>query len=339
MTRGMLEVSGKIDLSQFWPTGESDADTVKVTISGANAFKFRPHPDVPFKVTHAFEGATVKGKVRKAVIDKQGRITIRLQGIDAPELHYRPTAPTLEGKKPTPTQRKKFNAANGNFRQKFGETAAVALAGLLSKAEQSPVECTVRTAVDEPSDVFDAFGRFIGNIIITVGGKELDANLWLCANGWAFPTFYVSMTPQEISDVVTRSEAARKKKLGIWRYVSANLKPFDRALLFRNHGAPAPTSDQGPVIMPKLFRRRSTFEIAQIAKIASGGSFKKYLELEPDACFETSEFLDAGHSAATPHRLDEFVSAGGTFMVAAKDLIFQEQKSQLIGKNGKPTHW
>ena len=30
MFKGLLEVSGTIDLNQFWPAGESDADTVKV---------------------------------------------------------------------------------------------------------------------------------------------------------------------------------------------------------------------------------------------------------------------------------------------------------------------
>src|SRR4029077_14423031 len=134
MPKGLLEVSGTIDLAQFWPTGESDADTVKVLLSGPNAFRFTLHPGAPSKVTHAFEGATVKGKVSKPAIDKEGRVTIRLQGIDAPELHYRPTAPTLNGKKPTPAKRAKFPAANGNFRQKLGETAAIALGEFLAKA-------------------------------------------------------------------------------------------------------------------------------------------------------------------------------------------------------------
>src|SRR5215467_5510771 len=113
MPQGLLEVSGTIDLAQFWPAGESDADTVKVLLSGPDAFTFRPHPGAPSSVTHAFEGATIKGTVSKPAIDKQNRVTIRLQGIDAPELHYQPTAPILNHKKPTPEQRAKFNAANG----------------------------------------------------------------------------------------------------------------------------------------------------------------------------------------------------------------------------------
>ena len=125
MPQGLLEVTGTIDLAQFWPAGQSDADTVKVLLAGAGPFRFRAHPGAPFKVTHAFDGATVKGKATKPTIDTQNRITIRLQGIDAPELHYRPTAPTLDGKKPTPSKRAAFNANNANFRQFFGETATV----------------------------------------------------------------------------------------------------------------------------------------------------------------------------------------------------------------------
>src|SRR5882724_1947652 len=105
MPKGLLELSGTIDLAQFWPTGESDADTVKVLVAGADAFRFRPQPGAAMKVTHAFNAAKVVGKGSKACIDNKGRVTIRLQAIDAPELHYRPTIPTINKKKPTPAQK------------------------------------------------------------------------------------------------------------------------------------------------------------------------------------------------------------------------------------------
>jgi len=341
MATGLLEVSGTIDLAQFWPTGLSDADTVHVTLSGPTAFRFRPHPQAGFKVTKAFDGATVKGSLSKPAIDNKNRITIRLQGIDAPELHFRPTVPTLDKKKPSQEQRANFTAANGNFRQKFGESATVALHGFLSKAGSGPIKCTVRTAVDEPSDVFDTFGRFIGDIFVRVGGQEQDANLWLAANGWAFPTFYVTMSAQEIGDVVTRTETARKRKLGIWKQVSSNLNPFDNQLVFRNKGTPDPAHDTGPVIMSKLFRRRSTFGVAQTAKIAAAGPFRDFLLAlaKPDVCFATDEFLKVGHSASTQHRLAEFISVAGAFQVGAKDLVFNEMPSHVVGKDGKLAKW
>src|SRR5437588_147250 len=133
MPTGLLEVTGTIDLSQFWPSGESDADTVKVQV-GTNSFRFAARAGNPSTVTHAFNGAQVHGKVTKEAIDKQNRVTIRLQAVGAPELHYRPTAPTLNKKKPTTTQRAAFNAANGNFRQDLGETATIELFNFLNKA-------------------------------------------------------------------------------------------------------------------------------------------------------------------------------------------------------------
>ena len=338
MPIGLLEVTGTIDLAQFWPAGESDADTIKVLLSGPNAFRFTPHPGASSKVTHAFEGAKIKGKVNKPAIDTKNRITIRLQGVDASELHYRPTAPTLNGKKPTPAQRTKFNSANANFRQKFGETATVALGKFLAQAGQTPIKCEVRTAVDEPNDVFDTFGRLVGDVFVTIGGKEQNVNHWLCEKGWVFPTFYSSMTKQEINELTALSEPARKAKAGIWKRATPDLSAFDRTLVFRNHGTPDSASDSGPVFLPKLFRRRSTFGIAQTAKMTSA-PFKNYLKAEPDACFETTDFLSQGPSAATPRRLDEFVSPASKFTVGAKDLVFQENTSHVVDKNGNPVKW
>src|SRR5919109_587443 len=91
---GLLRVNGTIEVAQFWPRGTSDADTavIIVGVSAANAFQFQQTPGGKFKTTHAFEGALVHGKQgAKAPIDSQGRIRVRLQGIDAPELHYQPS--------------------------------------------------------------------------------------------------------------------------------------------------------------------------------------------------------------------------------------------------------
>ena len=337
MPKGLLELSGTIDLTQFWPTTESDADTVKVVAAGTNAFRFTVHPGAPSQITHAFEGATVRGKVSKLAIDKD-RVTIRLQGIDAPELHYRPTAPKPHTGQWTATQKAGFKAANGNFRQFFGETASVALHDFLAKAGPTPIACVVRTAVDEPGEVFDTYGRLVGDIFVTIGGQEQNANHWLCANGWAFPTFYSSMTAQEITDLVTLSEKARTSKAGIWRKATADLSQFDRTMIFRNHGTPDPAKDAGPVFLPKFFRRRSTYGVARLAKMVTG-SFKAYLHAEPDACFETADFLSQGLTAATPRHLDEFVTAASKFTVGAKDLVFQEGASRVVDANGKPVQW
>jgi len=52
MATGLLEVSGTLDVNQFWPNGESDGDTAKVVV-GAGAFRFRAKPNVPLQAMHA----------------------------------------------------------------------------------------------------------------------------------------------------------------------------------------------------------------------------------------------------------------------------------------------
>jgi endonuclease YncB( thermonuclease family) len=339
MTKGLLECFGTINLGQFWPAGESDADTVKVTLTDTDAFKFRTDPTAKPRVTHVFEGAIVKGKGQKHAIDAKNRVTIRLQGIDAPELHYRPVIPNLAGVSLTKEMHDAFKAANGNFRQNMGETATVEFARELGVETTEDISCAVRTRVDHPNDPFDAFGRLVGDIFVVGNARnELNINKWLCANGWAFPTFYNSMLNEEIADLSAAADAARAGRSGLWATATDDLSEFDRELQFRNHGSPDPAGDVGPVIVPKLFRRRSTFGVALEAGIVDEG-FKAYLKREPDACFETQDFL-AAHENAQRRALDEFVSKQTKFLAQAKDLVFVEHQSLLVDADGKPkNHW
>jgi endonuclease YncB( thermonuclease family) len=118
---GLLLIDGTVDVSQFWPHGESDADTVKLTIvKPQTAFRFRSSPGAVPAVTHAFDNAgmfeSVKGKKTFKALIRNSAIRLRLQGIDAPELHFQPRV-----------------KGSANFRQFQGETCTVALGNQLSK--------------------------------------------------------------------------------------------------------------------------------------------------------------------------------------------------------------
>ena len=96
---GLLRVKGSIDISQFWPTGKSpnilsDADTIHVQVDPKSSFVFEGN------VTRAFDFAWITTRKNKdgsrspnyVIVSQQtanAHIKIRLQGIDAPELHYR----------------------------------------------------------------------------------------------------------------------------------------------------------------------------------------------------------------------------------------------------------
>jgi len=302
----------------------------------SSAFRFRPHPGAPFQITHAFDNATVKGAGtgRHPAINK-GRITVRLQGIDAPELHYRPSA-ALQKKKQTEQQRKVYLEWNHEYRQYLGETATQAFADLLRQAGQDPLPCSVLTAVDEPDEVFDVYGRFVGDIVASVSGQEQVLNRWLLREGWAHPAFYNSMSRTEIQTLTQDAEDARKPRRGVWDHLNrfARAQDFDWDLRYRGKGAkPDPNSDVGPVMIPKLFRCLSTWAVNRRAKMV-GGTFGSYLRNKRDECHLTTEFLKQGASAAPSRTLDEFLELNGSFSLRPAQLVFREKPSELVGPGG-----
>ena len=87
--KGLLRVSGTVDLSQFWPNGDSDVDTVTVVVDD-DGFQFSDDASPQgFRRTKVFEDAFID---KKPVISKARKVTVRIQGIDAPELHCPPGA-------------------------------------------------------------------------------------------------------------------------------------------------------------------------------------------------------------------------------------------------------
>lgn len=334
---GLLNVTGTIALDQFWPTGLSDGDTTKVLVSvAADSFKYQQRPGGPFVVTDVFRDAVVRGKIGpKPAIDKKGRITVRLQGIDAPELHYR-ASPLGKKRREllSAAQLARLKVLNKEYRQHFGETATAALRAFLGRIDVTTVPCRVFTRVARPTDIFDTYGRFIGDIVVRVGKLDDNVNQWLVRMGWAFPAFYNSMTEEEIEELLHAAELARKKNR-IWPHLQSQIGKLDLKLVFRGKGAALePSADVGPVLMPKLFRRLCTWTIHRKVG-AEKNSFKDFLAAPSNTCYLLSDFIDNGIFAAVPHKLSEFLTSGGKFTRLPQDLVFKEDPSRLVGPDGK----
>jgi endonuclease YncB( thermonuclease family) len=327
---GVLRVKGTIELEQFWPDGESDADTSKVKVTvGGDSFAFAADGK-NFVKTDAYFDAFVRGASSKKVIDSKNRITVRLQGIDAPELHYR-AAPLKASSNVNAAKRKKFNTENKpQRRQHWGETATVALAKKLT-AYGDPVECRAVSLIDHPFEVVDTYGRFVADICVGQAFKT-DINLWLAEQGWAFPTFYSSMTKEEI-EAYLATLAKAKAKGRIWKDYSKDTAKFDAKLIYRPHGEPQPDEDKGPVLMPKIFRRQVAYRMQKKAGVFSG-SFTDYLKANPDPCYTTKDFLEQGLHTAPERALHEFMQ-GRKFTLHPHDIVFREKFSDLVDKNGK----
>jgi hypothetical protein len=60
--KGLLRISGTLDLSQFWPNGKSDTNTATVVVN-ADGFEFSPDGSPQaFRRTRVFEGTQLGGR-------------------------------------------------------------------------------------------------------------------------------------------------------------------------------------------------------------------------------------------------------------------------------------
>lgn len=332
MKPGKLSFSGTIDTNQFWPQNsktnnpyDSDADTVKVRID-ISTVRFTNAAGISKKTRFLqdagmFETDSKKNKVFKGVIDSRGTINMRLQGIDAPELHYMTGKPL--------------------YRQHMGNVATVKLFDFLKwnlTKSSSLIQCEVFTLVSKPNDVFDKYRRFVGDIIIkSKAGEKININDWLIEQGYAFPAFYNSMTNDEIIRIKSLADRAADKHLNIWKFYSAKMTALDRSL---THEKKVDDYDEtgdkkSPVIFPKLFRRLWTYEIQTKNKFTTA-NYKKYLNgIKSDACCETKVFLKSGYPKKSP-KLADFISADGTINFKPAELVFKEAGSRLVNKLNKP---
>lgn len=340
MPVGLLEVEGTIEVKQFWPEGRSDADTTKVVVTIApDAIRFRKTDTSPFQPTHVFDNAKVKGRTATAPI-KNGKLTIRLQGIDAPELHYQPSPlSTAEKKGLTDTKRQAYHEVTHPYRQLLGATSSKALHDFLAGTGEATLACRVFTHVDAPNEVFDTYGRLVGDIEVTVGGEKIDINHWLVEQGFAYPTFYSSMNDDEIRAFLALAKTARAKRLPVWKHLAKSIGPFDFALREpKANETGVLATDKGPVILPKLYRRYTNWSARKKAKITSQ-NFQKYLSEgsggKPDTCYEIADFLANGVHSATPRNFAEFVEGGKTIKFQPEGLVFGEAPSSLVGADGK----
>ena len=331
---GLLRIRGKIELDQFWPSGTSDADTSKVLVTvGKSSFAFAADGK-KFKTTRVLETAKVVGTRSGPIIDTQSRVTVRLQGIDAPELHFK-AAPLRNPKGGPPiatARRDAYNAANrAELRQHWGETATVAMARKLGALGAGTISCEVFSFVDHPYELVDTYGRIVGNV--RVGARyRTDVNLWLAAEGWAFPSFYSSMSEAEIGAVVEAAAKGRKKGR-VWSAYTNKLSMFDPGLAYRKGGPVDAASDPGPLVLPKLFRRQVAHNRLVQAKLFKG-TMADYLEAKPEQCYLTTEFLAQSVHTAQARNIHDFVKAN-RFTLAPEDIVFKEKFSTVNGADGK----
>lgn len=323
-----LEITGRIKLKQFWPDGKSDADTSKLELTiSADGARVKPAGSKQFVATQAYEGAGILGErdattgQRKIVpVIKSNTLTIRLQRIDAPELHYRPDARGSEG------------ALRGtgliqDYRQHQAETAVVKLAKYLQSFGDSTVDCTFTSelkASEGPGAAIDKYGRFVGDIILP---DNTNLNLWLLQQGLAIVALYDSMLPDEIDESVDAWQRGRAKRSGIARLYSERFTAFESDLVFRAVGSSIAREASRKFIHPKFYRRQTTWWAFKQAAIFDG-DFGDWLAARAEQCWYLPEFREEGRRARKMPLYEREVDGNGISW-EPEDFIFAESASSL----------
>ncbi len=284
-----LQAHGSIDLAQFWPEGESDADTSKLLVDlGQRGFTVQRPSDHSARPTQAYDEAFIRGAKKpdgsyahKLLINSKGQMTVRLQRVDAPELHITPGP--LKGKSLSGSPLFK------KYRQAQGETATVQLHKHLQPMAdgQGKVMCTFDTMLDArkgPGEALDKYGRFVGDLL--VGPHQENLNLWLLEHGLAVVALYDSMLGFEIDESLAAWRKGRRA--GIRKMYRARFEPFDASSVYRPHGAVQFEGD-AKYIHPKYFRRYVTW-FAHEGAGNINGSFGDFLVNKAEVVFDLAEF-------------------------------------------------
>lgn len=323
-----LEIEGTIDLTQFWPKGKSDADTTKLRLTVAQgSVKVRLAGQTQFQTTTAYDGAGIPGKkdadTGKAKIDaviKNGQLTVRLQRIDAPELHYRPDAKGSDGKL-------KGTGLIQDYRQNQTEAAVVKLAEFLGSFGDDPLPCTFTSelkASEGPGAALDKYGRFVGDIILPDG---TNLNVWLLQRGLAVIALYDSMLPTEIDESITAWQAGRKNREGIARHYNDRFSKFDSDLVYRTVGSDIVDEGARKFLHPKFYRRQTTWwAFTQVD--AFEGDFGDWLTQKGEVCWYLPEFRELGKKAVK-YPLYERDFDGNGVGWEPEDFIFAESPSSI----------
>lgn len=342
---GLLIVSGVLRVKQFWPEARSDADTATVDLvpPAKKPFVFVNNAGKRL-TTKAFDNAVVLGKFGPNPVIKQAkgstvrRVTVRLQGVDAPELHFQPQVTGAGGK-----------GIIHPFRQSLGETCANALHDIVAAIGLAEIPCEIVTVVNNPNEVCDVYGRVVGNLVLTLGSVRIDLNQRLLREGWALPGLYNSMSKPEIQAVLADHEVAKQNKRGLFsqNIVTTKLAPFDDQR--RERKGPIsfkPFSDKGRVNFPKFFRRQAELHVRIANAETVPADLRAFIKTKnDDLAMATSKFLALKGptiGAKAKAKFDNLASfLGGNKYPMGPEVVFFENDTRLVkaGTNTPISGW
>jgi endonuclease YncB( thermonuclease family) len=213
---GHVEISGQVDVFQYWPHGASDVDTLKfipdLTSATYHSDGSQVRVDAFFEDGGTFQADGNKpGEERfRSILRKSGgaSFSVRLQGIDAPETHYTPNFREGMFNGDYAKWIAKHVARQMSYRQPYGKLSTDFFANSLrSKLGVGPfdkdnpevlVPAKLTILADGINGAADVYGRIVGYVTLSQNGQSVVLNDLALLEGFAFCSFYGSMATSEM---------------------------------------------------------------------------------------------------------------------------------------------
>jgi hypothetical protein len=358
---GYVEVQGTVDLKQFWPHGGSDADTVKFIPDLTTAFWVNGLTRIAvgdqFKIGGVYlkEDDDPRIEKFKAIMKGSSKeyFTVRLQGIDAPELHYFPNFrdDDFDGVWSTWIDKKIW--ARQSFRQPYAKLCTDFLINDARRildldkptTESMPVKAKLVADGDSIHAVIDPYRRVIGKVELINDSASVVINDLALKQGFAFCSFYSSMTLTEIDRLFSlfKTHADGKTKSTLVRNMSKRLHHFEASLWTSASAADDDRDDNNSDVFPqkcfdpKIFRRCVDW-IGLRQVYPTTPPLLRHMQGSDEQVVLIGDFRAANGDwdAATKRTLGSLIKDDGSLDYDAGTIVFKANQAKIVDKDRNP---
>uniref|UniRef100_UPI003F49567E hypothetical protein n=1 Tax=Ensifer adhaerens TaxID=106592 RepID=UPI003F49567E len=360
---GFVEIAGKVDVFQYWPNGASDVDTVRFIPDLATAEYV--HGGGRVNVGAFFErGGTFQpddnnpGEVRfKGILRKAGgmSLSVRLQGIDAPETHYSPNFREGMFDGDYSAWIAKHVSRQKSHRQPYGKLCTDLFANGLRKklgigafdpaTPEVLVNAKLRIMADGIDGAADVFGRVVGYVSLSQNGNELLLNDFALSEGFAFCSFYGSMAIEEMkrfAELFSSHGADGAPKSNLRRNVSFHLRDFEPELWTTKSMRDTDRDDNGgdfpsKCFDPKLFRRCVDW-VGRKDALDEPANLLDYMRSNDEEIVLLSDFIAANGDWTKSRKLamGALIGPDGSVRYKPGEVIFESRAVEIVDAQGVP---
>ncbi|MES0041881.1 hypothetical protein [Mesorhizobium sp. M0091] len=361
---GIVDIQGKVDVFQYWPHGSSDVDTLKFIPDLASAQYVGDGAST--NVGAFFErGGTFQpddnnpGEEKfKSILRKAGGVSlsVRLQGIDAPETHYSPNY--REGMFDGDYAKwiAKHIARQKSYRQPYGKLCTDLFAnglrtqlGIGSFNSATPevlVDAKVRILADGIDGAVDVFGRVLGYVTLIGNGLEIVLNDHALTQGFAFCSFYGSMAIDEmkrLSDLFATHGEGGAQKSQLRSNVSGQLRDFEYELWTTKSMRDTDRDDNGAdsfrskCFDPKLFRRCIDW-VGRKEALGESTALLDYMRSNDEDIVLLSDFVAAkgDWNKSRKFALGFLIAKDGAFSYKTGEVVFESRPVEIVNDQHQP---